>query len=48
VDEFAALLIELAKSLQVEHGAALLGHFGEDVQVIAEVIQVMHGLRRIP
>jgi len=32
-DEFAALLVELAKSVQVQHGAAPLRHLGEVIQV---------------
>src|SRR5439155_9401470 len=47
-DEFAALLVEFAKGIKVERAAALLRHIGEDVQVISEIVQVMHGVGRIP
>src|SRR5437660_6035779 len=47
-DEFAALLVELTKSVQVQSGAALLRHFGEDFEVVSEIVQVMHGVGRIP
>ncbi len=47
-DEFAALLVELTKSVQVERGIALLRHFGEHIEVIPKIVQVMHGGRRIP
>src|SRR5713226_9265587 len=47
-DELAAFLVELAKSVQVERGTAVLRHFGENIQMVPKVIQVMHGLRRIP
>src|SRR5260370_94936 len=47
-DKFASLLVQLAKSVQIERGAAVLRHIGEDIQVVSEIVQVMHGGRRIP
>src|SRR5713101_6782956 len=46
--ELAAFLVERAKCVQVERGTAVLRHFGENIQMVPKVIQVMHGLRRIP
>jgi len=47
-DEFASFLVQPAKRIQVERGAALLRHFGKDIEMIPKIIQVMHGLGRIP
>ena len=48
-DQLATLLVERAKSIQIERGmSALLRHFGEDVEVVSEIVEVMHGGRRIP
>src|SRR5712691_1553684 len=46
--ELAAFLVERAKCVQVERGTAVLRHFRENIQMVPKVIQVMHGLRRIP
>ena len=46
-DQFAPLFVERAKCVQIERGAALFRHFGEHIQVLPEVIEVMHGQKRI-
>ena len=47
-DQFAPLPVQGAKGVQIEGRTARFRHFGEDVEVITEVIQVMHGHKRIP
>ena len=46
-DEFAALFVENPESVEVEGDIALPGHFGEEIQVLAEKVQIMHGVGRI-
>ena len=46
-DEFAALFVELAKGVQVKRGATPFRHFGKDIKMISEIVQVMHGVGRI-
>ena len=41
-NEFAALLIQRTEAVQLESDVALLRHFGEDVQMLAKVAEVMH------
>src|SRR5438046_7735736 len=45
-DEFAALFVELAKGVQVKRGATPFRHFGKDIKMISEIVQVMHGVGR--
>ena len=47
-DQFAAFFVERAETIQIEGHAALLRHLGKDVQVLAEVTEIMHGVKRIP
>ena len=47
-DKVAAFFVERAETIQIEGHAALLRHLGKDVQVLAEVTEIMHGVKRIP
>src|SRR5215467_13628513 len=40
-DEFAALFVDGAEGVQVEGGVATFGHFGKNVEMIAEVAEVV-------
>jgi len=46
-DEFAAFAVENAKGFKVQRETAVLGHVGKEVEVLAEVAEVMHSLGRI-
>ena len=43
----APLFVQRAKSVEIQRRPAALRHLGENVQIVPEVAQVMHGPKRI-
>ena len=41
-DLFPAIFVKLTESVQIERDIAALRHFGENIEVLAKITQVMH------